>query len=343
MEKIDFVLPWVDDTDPQWLKRKNDTWRNLHLSEEIPGSDEKNGDCRYREMGTLKYWFRAVEKFAPWVNKVFFITCGQRPAWLNIDHPKLVLVHHEDYIPAQYLPTFNVNPIELNLHRIPGLSEHFVYLNDDTFLIRPVSPDFFFRAGKPCLPADLSICDYFGYNNWSFLCLNDYCVLNDHFNFYDSIWNNRDKWFNIKELGAKVVFKNLLCHRLNRTMVIRGYEHLPTPQLKSTFGIVWDNCPKILDSTSRQAFRSNDQVNQWLICGWNQASGNFWPTRPYSHGFHFNICEAQLEAICSLIRNQAAPQLCLNDSEKNDAPQKCFSAIIDALDSILPEKSGFEL
>lgn len=69
-------------------------------------------------MGYLKYWFRGVEKYAPWVHKIYFVTCGQKPDWLNENHDKLVLVNHEDYIPHEYLPTFSSHTIELNFHRI---------------------------------------------------------------------------------------------------------------------------------------------------------------------------------------------------------------------------------
>jgi len=72
-----------------------------------------------------------VEQFAPWVRKIHFVTCGQKPEWLNADHPKLSLVNHSDYIPQQFLPTFNSSLIEIYLHRIPDLTEHFVYFNDD--------------------------------------------------------------------------------------------------------------------------------------------------------------------------------------------------------------------
>ena len=344
MEKIDFVLPWVDDTRPEWNAARKQTWNKYyHVDQQPADDDDSNGSCRYRDMGILEYWFRSVEKFAPWVNKVYFVTCGQKPAWLNENHPKLVLVNHKDYIPEKYLPTFNANPIELNLHRIPGLSEHFVYFNDDMFLIRPASPELFFVDGQPCLPCDLTPCDYFGYNTWSFICLNDYFVLNDSFDIHDAIWKNRCKWFNVKHLGIKKAMKNFLCYKINRTMSIRGYDHLATAQLKSTFQEAWDTCPGILEDTSSKPFRTREQVNQWLLCGWNQAKGAFHPVLPNSQGCHFNVSTACIDEVCSIIRKQSIPQICLNDSEHNDNPERCFREIRAALDSILPEKSGFEL
>ena len=343
MKNIDFVLYWVDSNDPLWKKRRKFAWEKFHHQESSSESSDDNGDYRYREMGLLKYWFRSIEKFAPWVNKIFFVTCGQKPAWLDEKHPKLVLVNHEDYIPESYLPTFNSNPIELNLHRIPELSEHFVLFNDDMFLLKPVSPDFYFVDGNPTLPSNLSICDYFGYNNWSFMCFSDYGVINDHFNICDSIWRNRHKWFSLRRLGFKNALKNFLCYKLNKTMSISGYEHLPLPHLKSTFEEAWNQCHDIMDETSQQRFRVRSQVNQWLFCAWNQMKGTFYPGRPYSHGCQINISPQCIEEVCNIIKKQTCTQICVNDSEHNDNPELCFSEIKKALDSILPLKSSFEI
>ena len=135
-DKIDVVIPWVDGNDPKWQQLK-DEYR------EVKSADKS--DSRYRDWDNLQYLFRGIEKFWPWVNRVFLITCGQKPQWLNVNCEKLRLVNHSDYIPKEYLPTFNSNTIELNLHRIEELSEHFIYLNDDFFPIRTLKPtDFFF-------------------------------------------------------------------------------------------------------------------------------------------------------------------------------------------------------
>ena len=141
MEKIDFVLTWVDGSDPDWLAQRR---------EYQPGRGTDAGESRYRDWDNLQYWFRGVEKFAPWVNKIYFVTWGHVPKWLNTAHEKIQIVKHEDFMAPAYLPTFNINSIELNLHRIKGLSEHFVFFNDDMFLIDSVKPEDFFKNGLPC-------------------------------------------------------------------------------------------------------------------------------------------------------------------------------------------------
>ena len=149
---IDFVLPWVDGSDPEWQAQR------AKYSEGNKGFVDAS-IARYRDWDNLQYWFRGVEKFAPWVNRIYFVTWGHLPQWLNTKHPKLKIVKHEDYIPEEYLPVFSSRPIELNIHRIPGLSENFVFFNDDCFIIDMMKPTDFFRNGKPCDTAALDILD----------------------------------------------------------------------------------------------------------------------------------------------------------------------------------------
>lgn len=132
--EIDFVIIWVDGADENWRKKR----AKYKSSENVD-----NREIRYRDWELLKYWFRGVEKFAPWVRKVYFISDDQCPVWLNKDNDKIRVVSHKDFIPVQYLPTFNSHVIELNLHRIEGLAEHFVYFNDDMFLLRAVKKRIF--------------------------------------------------------------------------------------------------------------------------------------------------------------------------------------------------------
>ena len=142
-DKIDFVITWVDGQDINWLnkKRKYETITNK--------KNESNSKIRYRDWGLLKYWFRSIEKYAPWVNKIFLITDHQIPEWLDTSNNKIVIVNHEDYIPNEYLPTFNSNTIELFINNINDLSEKFVYFNDDMFITNYLKKDYFFYKDLP--------------------------------------------------------------------------------------------------------------------------------------------------------------------------------------------------
>jgi len=143
-EPVDVVYTWVDGSDPEWARAKSEAWDRTH-----PGELHKfaANDERYRSHDELRYSLRSIDYFAPWVNRIFLVTAGQVPAWLNHEDPRIVMVDHRQiFADPSALPTFNSHAIEAQLHRIPGLSEHFLYLNDDVFLGRPVRPELFFHG-----------------------------------------------------------------------------------------------------------------------------------------------------------------------------------------------------
>ncbi|SMH69118.1 Putative polysaccharide phosphotransferase [Latilactobacillus curvatus] len=147
---IDFVVTWVDSNDKEWKeKQKKATLEEFEVLEAPIEDADYNGEDRYREVGLFKYWFRAVELYAPWVRKIYVVTDNQIPGFLNDKNSKIRIVDHKEIIDSQFLPTFDSNTIDLNIHKIEGLSEHFVYFNDDLFINRPVQKkDFFSKDGK---------------------------------------------------------------------------------------------------------------------------------------------------------------------------------------------------
>ena len=338
MDKIDFVLLWVDGNDPRWQAEKK---RYAATCAGAAGGDA-NADCRYRDYGLLKYWFRAVEKFAPWVNRVFFVTCGQKPEWLDETNPKLRLVDHRDYIPAEYLPTFHSNTIELNLHRLADLSEHFVLFNDDMFLLRPVRPDFFFKNGLPVIPCDLGIPRWLGCSNISRIVINNNGVLKWNIDVERSVWKNIWKFANVRALGLARAFKNVMAFAVNRTVITGTFGHSMYSHLKSTLGEIWDVCPQIMDATSRCRFRGDNCVNHWLACSWNMISGNFHPANENRRGLFIQVDDAHLDKICDIIRTQSFPEICLSDKGSIEELERCFAGVSQAFDRLLPEKSSFE-
>ena len=339
--KIDFVLPWVDGSDREWLAQK---CKYLESANKLSHNPEANADNRYRDYGLLKYWFRGVERFAPWVNQVFFVTCGQKPDWLNESHPKLRLVNHKDYIPADYLPTFQSNTIELNLHRIADLSERFVLFNDDTFLLRPVEPEFFFRKGLPVLPCDLRIPYWLASGGLTTPTLTaNSAALSRSLNVKHLVWSNIWKYADVYHLGFRHAAKNILSFVINGIVIPGSFGHLPQPHLKSTFDEIWQKQPHILDATSRNRFRTDDCVNQWLACAWDMISGRFYPANANRRGMFVTIDDSKyITQICDAIRQQTSPMLCI--SEKNTGPEmeQCFLDMSQAFGKLLPEKSSFE-
>ena len=136
---IDLVYLWVDGNDPEWLEKKQ-----KFLPKKI------NTIGRYQDNDELMYSLRSVEKHLPWINKIYIVTDNQIPSFIDPNHPKISIVDHTEIIPKEFLPTFNSVIIEYFLYKIPGLSEYFLYANDDTFINADVSPDTFFtKEGLP--------------------------------------------------------------------------------------------------------------------------------------------------------------------------------------------------
>jgi hypothetical protein len=144
---IDIVYLWVDGKDPNWLAIKNSYLPDSEHASNL--TDDSCNDYRYANHEELRYSLRSVYQFAPFFNHIYIVTMNQRPAWLK-DHPQITVIDHtEIFKNLDDLPTFNSQAIESHIHRIPNLSEHFIYFNDDVFLGKPVAPtDFFSSDGK---------------------------------------------------------------------------------------------------------------------------------------------------------------------------------------------------
>nr|QIM10714.1 hypothetical protein PlAlph_6060 [uncultured Alphaproteobacteria bacterium] len=143
--KIDLVYLWCDGNDAAWREKKL-FWQKKYGNLDVNAVD----DCRFVQHDELKFSLRSVEMYMPWINHIFIVTDGQVPDWLDTENPKISIVDHKEIMPSEALPTFNSNAIETCLHNIPGLSEHFLFANDDTFVARPLKPDFFFAEdGRP--------------------------------------------------------------------------------------------------------------------------------------------------------------------------------------------------
>lgn len=142
---IDAVYTWVDGGDPRWLEK-----RAAVSGEVTTRSDLAAGEVRFLNRDELRYSLRSLHAHLPWVRHVYLVTDEQRPDWLVEDERLTVIDHREIFPDPSVLPVFNSHAIETALHRIPGLSEHFLYLNDDGFALREQSPQQYFTpTGMP--------------------------------------------------------------------------------------------------------------------------------------------------------------------------------------------------
>ncbi|MGN0666924.1 MAG: stealth family protein [Huintestinicola sp.] len=330
---IDFVIIWVDGSDPEWQAEK---------AKYVPTTNTDSRPERYRDWGLLPYWFRGVEKFAPWVRRIHFVTWGHIPNWLDTSHPKLNIVRHEDYIPGKYLPTFSANPIELNLHRIEGLTENFVFFNDDTFITAPVRKQDFFRNGLPCDSAVLNVHCYAPSLPIQMIAINDTGLINEHFDIKKTIKAAPFKWLN--PLYGKYLLRTvplMFCPRFP------GFyqPHFPNSIKRSTMEEVWNAEYDMLDRTCMNRFRSAYDVNQWVFREWQLAANAFVP-RSCGIGQAFypdRDGKDEFSRIGEYISKQKKKLICINDCELSEEEFRLYSGMLaDCFRKILPEKSGFE-
>ena len=324
---VDIVVTWVDGNDPEWRKEKN-----KYVEEH-----GDNREIRYREWDLMRYWFRGVEKFLPWIRKVFFVTWGHKPEWLNINNEKLQIVTHGDFIPAQYLPTFNSHTIEWNLHRIKGLSEHFIYSNDDLFMLDRMNKEDFFKAGVPRHCAAQTLLQ-FKKGGIDHILGSDLELLNGNYNKHAVIKQRLSNWFNLRY--GKYNLYNLYLFPFD---LFTGFRiiHTNSPYLKTTFQEIWEKEYKTLNETCMNKMRNKTDVNTWLITYWQMASNKFIPIG-YKNSVFLPIGRDR-EKVQDIITNQKYKMLCLNDDieEVDFEKEKIF--LQNCFKKILPEKSSFEI
>lgn len=334
---IDFVVLWLDYNDPKWQK---------DYAEYSPHSEFGKGSVRFRDHDTFKYWFRAVENYAPWVHKVFLVTNGKFPDWINKDCSKLVLVEHADYIPKQLLPTFNACVIEIFLNRIPGLSEHFVYFNDDFYLNSPVKPEYYFKNGLPC-DNNKETCfnvpiytkeDRFGICHSMLTCIG---LVNGHFNRWKTVLQSPKRWFGL-HLGLKGILMSCILAKQRLFVGFTNY-HVEQAFLKSIFDETWEKEGNFMKDCCTR-FRTDVSTSQYLFRYWQFASNKFYPKKR-SRAFFFLNNKDVIKDIERTMMEEKCKSFCLNDSAFcSYEDYEYLKANLPLLfEKKFPKKSSFEI
>lgn len=329
--QIDIVITWVDGSDPAWRAEK--------AFYEAQAGITAGSESQYRDLDTLRFVLRSIDQYAPWVRKIFLVTCGQIPPWLCTDHPKIVCVDHRDYIPPQYLPTFSSHTIELNFHRIADLSETFVYFNDDMFLTAPTGPEDFFADGLPCDAAVLSpIYATVPGHPFVHYLLNNMAVINGHFDIGAVVRAAPDKWFSPRY--GRQLFKNMLYSvRKQAFCGFRNY-HMPAPHLKSTFASLWELEPELLAQTCRNRFRSLQDVTPYLASYVNFCQNRFVPVSP-RRGCYYDL-QSDFDAILRAYRRRTYQMITINDHDALADDTSVKGQLQALLAAMYPQKSSFE-
>lgn len=332
-EQVDIFLTWVDDTDVQWQQEKN-----IYANFATKIQEDNNGIQRYRNWENLKYVFRGIEKYLPWVRKVFFVTCGQIPNFLDSENEKLVLIHHEDYIPQEYLPTFNSNTIEMNLFRIEELAENVLLFNDDTFIIDFIEKEYFLNKG---LPGDEAIERIIGNPpfNHAHCMVNNAYLINKHFDKRNVKRENLGKWYSLAY--GKNIFRNIF---MNYFKAFEGLKnpHEPLIIKKSILSKLWELEPEILHEASKNKFRNLTDITWYVVRYWNIFEGNFSPRM--HRGRALTVTDENYRDIKKMICEKRYPIISIDEDYENSLCNidEAKQQINSALEFVLPEKCSFE-
>ncbi|BDM75171.1 glycosyl transferase [Lactococcus garvieae] len=332
-DKIDFVITYLDGADPEWMRE-----RNSYRASQEKGTAHENGESRYRNMNNFHFLLRSMEKFAPWVNKIHIVTWGHVPEWLNTEHPKINVVKHEEFIPKEYLPTFNSNAIEFHFDRIPGISETFVNFNDDMFLNSLTKPEDFFVNGLPSLQ-----------------------LMHAPFMPSDALFSNNilalNKVVDSKHLISKKMFslKNGLFAFLSNIYILPmlkfygkflGFreDHLPAPMTKTQYKELREKLPEYFEFVGQSKFRNSQDIksiSDWLMLDYARATNQFSPMNSFKFGSLVNLgTDINFEQLFK----SNYKILCLEDGDF--VAEEDFEGIVEKMNTAFaqkfPNKSGFE-
>lgn len=322
---IDFVVTWVDDTDVEWQKQKQ-----FYSREE---RDDKP-ETRFRDTGLFKYWFRAVEKYTPWVNHIYLVTNGQVPKFLDMSNPKISLVDHKEIMPTTALPTFNSNAIEFSINNIQGLSEHFVIFNDDMFINRKLQPtDFFSLDGLPKDTAGLN--QIMPIENFDHIIANNISIINQQFNKSEVMKKQWSLFFNIKN-GPLNIYTALLYFfpRFSRIYDL----HIAYSFNKDMFTSFIQENDVAVETTVHTRFRSVTDISVWAIRYYQIVTGNISPRR-YNFGKFYTFKDS--ERIIKDLLEHKHHMIDINDTNI-DNYTGTLRDIVEAFDLKLPKKSSYE-
>lgn len=306
---IDAVYLWVDGSDPAWQERKV---RAQPAGSAAAAEDPAEAAARFSDNGELRYSFRSVELFAPWIRHVYLVTDDQVPAWLDQDHPRVTVVDHRDIFPAgSRLPTFNSHAIGANLHHIDGLSEHYLYLNDDLFFGRVTSPGLFFLANgvtnfhlsKATLPTGTDLSE-------------------------------------LAHEGARRNSAELLRTEFGR-MATRAFYHVPNAQRRSLLYELEERHPDVFRQNSGSPFRSAEdyEVNSWLYHYYAFFTERAVPGS-IRYGY-FDVSRPDTTArMEKLLQQRDVDTFCINDTVETSAELR--RSIPLWLQRYFPQRSSFE-
>jgi hypothetical protein len=309
---IDVVYTWVDSSDPAW-REKFQRFSGRVTKEEF--HEEASVDQRFRSRDELRYSLRSLNMYAPWIRHVYIVTDGQVPEFVDFSKEDITLVDHREISRTpDALPVFNSSAIISWLHRIPGLSEHYIYMNDDVFMGRDVAPSAFFT------PSGIA-------------------------KVFPS--NNRRPFGEPTPKGEPHInitrnIRALLEQEFGRS-ISRSVKHTPHAQLVSVQYELEKRFPDAYERTSRSRFRHHlDVAADQLFHYYAQITGHaIVGSIRYAY---VNIGDRRNESeLKRVLETRSREVFCLNDVPTDRAEGMSDQTVCGFLESYFPVKSRWEI
>jgi hypothetical protein len=313
---VDLVYLWVDGADPAWQRKRTHAY--THWIDQNPDALAVHGNTagRYRDNGELRFNLRALEAFFPHHGHIYIVTDGQSPDWLRPSQG-LTVVDHRALMPPGTTGVFDSGHIESYLHHIEGLSERFIYLNDDVFFGAPVDLDWWFCPHPKVFLESATVADF------------------------EALQPLETALVNASILSRQWMGRQYPGYEHDP----RVFSHAPRPMLKSAMYVLEGLAPELFAQVRSTVFRSwrvpaivPDLVPRWMVHSGYAVQRTLDPLHirtgdPYA--------EAQLQYLVA--HWGQLPFFCINDTcdDALDEDPRLLR-IAHTLESLLPESSSFE-
>ncbi|MBD5786371.1 Stealth CR1 domain-containing protein [Cellulosimicrobium terreum] len=313
---VDAVYLWVDDSDPRWRARRDAARAEGGLAPVAAPDDETLAAHRFRDRGELRASLRSLEMYAPWIRTIYLVTDDQRPDWLDLEHDRVQIVdHREVFADPDVLPSYNSHAIGAQVHRITGLSDHYLLMNDDVMINKAVTPyDFFTPQGQLRISFSRTLRPSVGDEKQSAL-----------------------------ELARSRTAA--LLERDHGRRVTALFGHVPVPQRTDLARELEERYADEIGRTVANRFRSADDVviSSWLHLYTALLTGRG-VRSDLSFGY-FNIGDPEVrERMDAMSGVRSYDVICLNDVPPPDGGEEADAGwLVDWLDTLYPFRAPFEL
>lgn len=314
---IDIVVTYLNERDKKWQETFK-YWKDKEIAEGKTREDNRQafGEERTREWDTFKYWLRGIENNCPWVNKVFIVVQNKNhvPAWLNVNHPKIRIVYHDEYIPVSLLPSFNAMTIGTYVSNIPDLSDNYIMCDDDFYFLNPIEEDRFFRDNKPVHKDNKVPFSFYGDD-----------LLEGSDGIFYHILNNNIRFINKYNTSNK--------------MIKYGIYHLPEARKKSfEQKIIKRHSDDIYYANAFSKFRNKHNLCPYMFSDLLKICNQALIDDPY-----YNCAYVTLKSTVNFDDYKDKDMVCFNDTEQLDDYDLTKAKLIEFFENKFPNKSSFEI